>query len=207
MRPAAGNPGGHVRSVGHARLVTLPLALSGDQWITMAGVLSGAIGVVGGFVFAYFNGKAERLHSRQLAISARLHEQRLAAYVEIGRFLERQYLYVKRVEWVYRLPVQVADPPEPPSVDDWTMVMGKAKVSASAGVLEALQEAENTAYALDTAIATRKAALKDPEVEQIERELGMGSPHTLAVEGARLTAMTAIEEAERQMREELAAAT
>jgi len=186
--------------------VTLPLALSGDQWITVAGVLSGAIGVVGGFVFAYFNGKAERLHTRDLAISARLHEQRLAAYVEIGKFLERQYLYVKRVERVYYIPVQVADPPEPPSVDDWTMVMGKAKVSASAGVLEALQEAENTAYALDTAIVIRKAALEDPEVEQIERELGMGSPHTLAVEEARLTGMNAIEEAERRMREELAAA-
>jgi hypothetical protein len=188
-------------------LVTLPLALTGDQWITLAGVLSGAIGVVGGFVFAYVNGKAERLHSRQLALSARLHEQRLAAYVEIGRFLERQYLYVKTVERVWHVPVQVADPPEMPSVDDWTMVMGKAKVSASAGVLEAFQEAQNTTYMLDYAIADRKAALQDPEVEQFERELGMGAPHTLAVEEARLTAMTAIKETEQRMREELAAAT
>lgn len=186
--------------------MTLPLALSGDQWITVAGVLSGAIGVVGGFVFAYFNGKSERLHTRQLAISARLHEQRLAAYVEIGRFLERQYLYVKSLEFVYLIPVQMTNPPEPPSVDDWTMVMGKAKVSASAGVLEALQEAANKTYLFDMAIVERKAALQDPEVAQFESSLGLGAPHTLAVEEARMTAMTAIEEAEERMREELAAA-
>jgi len=189
--------------------VALPLALSGDQWLTLAGVLTGAVGVVGGFVFAYYNGKAERLHSRELAISARLHEQRLAAYVEIGRFLERQYLYVKRVEWewVNVLPVHGGDPPEGPSVDDWTMVMGKAKVSASAGVLEAMQEAESTTFALDMAIADRKIALADPAVKQFESSLGIGAPHTLAVEDARLIAMKAIEEAERRMREELAAAT
>ena len=188
----------------------LPLALSGDQWITLAGVLTGAIGVVGGFVFAYFNGKAERLHTRQLAISTRLHEQRLSAYVEIGRFLERQYLYVKWVEYVWTVPgteTLVSDPPKPPSVDDWTMIMGRAKVSASAEVLEALQEAEGTTYLLDLAIGTRKAAMTDPEVERKEREWGTAAPYMMAIEEARIPAKLAIEEAERRMREELAAAT
>ncbi len=182
----------------------LVLALTGDQWITLAGVLSGAVGVVGGFVFAYVNGKAERLHTRQLALSARLHEQRLAAYVEIGRFLERQYLYVRDVEFEYQLtPVPRPEPPEPPSVDDWTTVMGRAKVSASAAVLEALNEVENTTYALDTAIAIKKAALLDPEVAQIEITLGM--PHSIAIEEARRPALESIGEAERRMHEELAA--
>ena len=145
--------------------VALPLALSGDQWLTLAGVLTGAIGVIGGFVFAYYNGKAERLHTRQLAISTRLYEQRLAAYVEVGRLLERQNLYVSRVEFSYKqmLHVPMPDPPEQPSVDDWTMIMGKAKVSASAEVLEALQEVSNTTYRLDDAIAVRKFFLEDPE--------------------------------------------
>jgi hypothetical protein len=33
-------------------LVTLPLALSGDQWLALAGVLSGVIVGGGGLVFA-----------------------------------------------------------------------------------------------------------------------------------------------------------
>jgi hypothetical protein len=142
--------------------VTLPLALSGDQWITLSGVLSGAVGVVGGFVFAYVNGKAERLHSRHLALSTRLHEQRLAAYVDIGTFLERQYLYVRDVAFSYQMtPVPRPDPPEPLSVDDWTTIMGRAKVSSSPEVREALNAVMNTSYELETAIATRMAFLED----------------------------------------------
>jgi hypothetical protein len=70
--------------------MTLPLALSGDQWIALAGVLSGVFGFVGGYVFAYFNGKAERAHGERLARSGRLHEQRFAAYKEVARLLKRQ---------------------------------------------------------------------------------------------------------------------
>jgi hypothetical protein len=77
--------------------VTLPLALSGDQWFALAGVLSGVIGVGGGLVFAYFNAKEERSHGERLARSGRLHEQRFAAYREIARLLERQRLYLIRV--------------------------------------------------------------------------------------------------------------
>jgi hypothetical protein len=194
----------YVRRVVHAGSVALLLALSGDQWITLAGVLTGAIGAVGGFVFAYFNGKAERLHTRTLAISARLHEQRLAAYVEIGKFLEWQYLYVSRVEWWdIGLLVQTPDPPEPPGVDDWTTIMGKAKVSASSPVLEALQEVTNTTYALDHAIATKNAFMQVEGAEEIETTTGM--PHWIAVEEARRPAMEAIHEAETRMRDELSA--
>jgi hypothetical protein len=56
--------------------VTLRADVSGDQWIALAGVSSGAIVGVGGLFFAYFNGKAERAHGERLARSGRLHEQR-----------------------------------------------------------------------------------------------------------------------------------
>jgi hypothetical protein len=175
--------------------------------IALAGVLSGAVGVVGGFVFAYTNGKAERLHARQLALTARLHEQRLAAYVEIGQFLERQYLYARDVEfdWQQLTPLPRPDPPDPPSIDEWMTVMGKAKVSASPDVLEALIAVENAVYVLDSAIATKKFFHQDPNAAQIE--ITIGPHHQIAIEEARNPALEAIGEAERRMRDELAAAT
>ena len=51
--------------------VTLPLALSGDQWLAFAGVLSGVIVGGGGLVFAYFNGKEERARARRTARAKR----------------------------------------------------------------------------------------------------------------------------------------
>lgn len=88
--------------------MTLPLALSGDQWLALAGVLSGVLVGGVGLVFAYFNGKSERAYGERLARSGRLHEQRLAAYKEIARLLQRQRLYLVRTEPI------IGPKPDPP---------------------------------------------------------------------------------------------
>jgi hypothetical protein len=119
-------------------LVTLPLAFTGDQWLALAGVLSGVIVGGGGLVFAYFNGRSERQHGERLARSGRLHEQRFAAYREISRLLERQRLYLTRTE-----PILGPKPDPPPRLDDeeWATVSGLAAISPSEDVLTALEDA------------------------------------------------------------------
>jgi hypothetical protein len=78
--------------------VTLPLALSGDEWIAVAGVSSGVIVGLGSLVFAHLNGKVERAHGERLARNGRTHEQRRLAYVDIARLLSRQRLVLIRAE-------------------------------------------------------------------------------------------------------------
>lgn len=164
--------------------MTLPLALSGDQLIALVGVSSGALVGIAGLVFAYFNGKSERDHAKQLARSGRLHEQRLTAYVEIGKLLRRHALFVERsgpgIPGVPR-----PDPPPPLDDEEWTSLMGRAAVSATQSVLIALEAASYFASAYASDIEHR-------------------SDDHHAIRVTRDRARDAISDAEREMREELA---
>ena len=143
--------------------VTLPLALSGDQWLALAGVLSGVIVGGGGLVFAYFNGKAERAHGERLARSGRLHEQRFAAYREIARLLQRQRLFLVRTEPIIG---PKPDPPPPLDDDEWSAVSGLAAISPSEDVLTALDEAARMTNVFEIAVSTYRRVEARPPVAQ-----------------------------------------
>jgi hypothetical protein len=163
--------------------------------------LSGAFVGLGGLVFAYLNGRSERQHGERLARSGRLHEQRFTAYREISRLLERQRLYLTRTEPFLSKP----DLPAPLDDEEWATVSGLAAISPSEDVLAALQDAsqktsdfEIHAYTYQRIRARPSAARvnEDPEEEPKERQ---------SMDTARDRALGAITEAERAMREELAA--
>ena len=116
----------------------LLLALTGDQWLTLAALASGALIGLSSLVFAYFNGRSERTHGERLARSDRLHEQRFAAYKEVARLLERQRLYLTRTE---PLVGPKPDPPRPLDDEEWATVSGLVAISPSADVLAALEDA------------------------------------------------------------------
>lgn len=175
--------------------MVLPLALSGDEWIALGGVSSGAIVGLGGLVFAFFSGRSERAHGERLALSGRLHEQRLTAYVQIAGFLERQRLFLIRTEPFYSEPGQ-ADPPPPLNDDEWAAVNGLAAVSPSPEVLAALEYAQEGARFFEYAVRELRNAL-DAEGPQLFTARQQK-------DNARQRAIAAINETERVMREELA---
>jgi hypothetical protein len=97
----------------NARRAPRVMALTGDQWIAIAGVSSGAAVGLAGLAFGYFNGRSERQHAEGLARGSRLHDQRLAAYAELARYLERERLYLQRTE------PMIGPQPDPPGpLDD-----------------------------------------------------------------------------------------
>jgi hypothetical protein len=174
----------------------LPLALSGDESVALAGVLSGALVGIVGVGFAYFNGKSERTHSERIARSGRLHEQRLSAYIELGKALRRQGMFVVRTE-----PLIGPQPDPPDALDDeeWTALMGRAVVSASPDVLSALEDSNDETmrfqFAVGQVVQMNAQAADANQLVQARQRL----------DEARERALNAIEEAERVMREELAA--
>ena len=174
----------------------IPLALSGDEWLALAGVASGAIVGLGGLVFAYLNGKAERVHAERLARSGRLHEQRRLAYIEIARLLERQRLFLERT---HAFIGPKADPPEPLDDDEWARVSGLAAVSPSPEVGAALRETVQTAGAFEGAVMVYQFQEKKPRSASVE-----GKSAWLVMDEARGGAIAAISNAERVMRDELA---
>jgi len=176
--------------------VTLPLALSGDQWIALVGVSSGAVVGLGSLVFAYLNGKSERAHGERLARSGRLHEQRHTAYVEIARLLSRQRLFLIRTEPIIG---PKPDPPPPLDDDEWAAVNGVASISPSPGVLTALEEAAQKPSDFEIAVFNHRRVEANPRV------LGdQGMDARMEMDTARDRALAAITEAERAKREELA---
>ena len=181
--------------------VTLPLALSGDQWLALAGVLSGVIGVAGGLVFAYFNAKEERSHGERLARSGRLHEQRFAAYREIARLLERQRLYLIRTEPF------IGPKPEPPQAlddEEWAGVSGLASISPSREVLAVLEEAAQKTSDFEIHAFTYRRINERPPAARVNEDPEEELNARLSMDAARNQALGAITEAERVMREDLA---
>jgi hypothetical protein len=149
--------------------MTLPLALSGDQWIALAGVLSGVFGFVGGYVFAYFNGKAERAHGERLARSGRLHEQRFAAYKEVARLLKRQSLYLTRTEPIVG---PKPEPPQPLDDEDWATVSGLAAITPSGDVLAALEDAAQKTSEFEIHAFTYRRIGERPSAARVNEDLG-----------------------------------
>jgi hypothetical protein len=181
--------------------VTLPLALSGDQWLALAGVLSGVIVGGGGLVFAYVNGKEERAHGERLARSGRLHEQRFTAYKEIARLLERQSLYLIRTEpFIGPKP----DPPQPLDDDEWAAVSGLASISPSPEVLAALNEAAQKTSEFEIHAFTYRRINARPPAARVNEDPEEEPKARMSMDTARDRALGAITEAERAMREDLA---
>jgi hypothetical protein len=179
----------------------LPLALTGDQWIALAGVTFGALVGLGGYVFAYFNGRTERAHGERLARSSRLHEQRFTAYREISRLLERQRLYLARTE-----PFLGPKPDPPPPLDDeeWATVSGLAAVSPSEGVLAALQDASQKTSDFETRAFTYRRINARPAAARVNEDPDEEPKARRSMDAARDQALDAISEAQRTMRDELA---
>jgi hypothetical protein len=173
------------------------LALSGDEWIAVAGVSSGAIVGLGGLVFAYFNGKAERVHTERLARSGCLHEQRRLAYVEIARFLERQRLFLIRT---YPFMGPKPAPPEPLGDDEWSAVSGLAAVSPSREVEAALQDAAQRGTEFESAAAIYQ---HEETSRRVLTQEGQKSARQVMDE-SRDSALAAITKAQHAMRDELA---
>jgi hypothetical protein len=181
--------------------VTLPLALNGDQWLALAGVLSGVLVGGGGLVFAYFNGKSERAYGERLARSGRLHEQRLAAYKEIARLLQRQRLYLVRTEPIIG---PTPDPPPPLDDDDWAAVSGLAAVSPSQDVLAAMEEAARKTSDFEIDALKYRRIQAQPAAARVDEDPEEELNARVSMDAARDRALEAISEAQRAMREELA---
>jgi hypothetical protein len=177
--------------------MTLPLALSGDQWIALVGVLSGALVGIVGVGFAYFNGKSERAHAERIARSGRLHEQRFKAYVEIATYLARQRLFLARTEPLWES-ADAPGPPSPLSDEEWAALGGLAAVSPSREVLDALEHSQREARNFEDAVIQLRAAQKTAEGSELTN-------HYQQKDNARQRALIAIADTERAMREELAA--
>jgi gas vesicle protein len=172
--------------------VTLPLALSGDQWIAFFGVMSGAIVGVAGLVFAYMNGKAERVHGEKLARSERLYDQRREAYGSAAEVLEKYRRYIRITEAGMDLP-----DPDVPDTDDSASMYAALSVSASSDVAAALDRFDELGTAFIGTVYAYTGIRRQGGAIHMEEEARQ------AMEEAREHAIEAIDEAERLMREEL----
>jgi hypothetical protein len=173
--------------------VQLPLALSGDQVIALVGVTSGALVGLAGLVFAYVNGEREREHSKQLARSGRLHEQRREAYITLAELLEKVRTYINRTETALDVPA-----PNPPGDDEWVSTEAVAAVSAPSDVVAAFQSAKQAGIDFIARVLSYRGIRHQggrPQMEEGARQ---------EMEQARERAIAAIDEVERIMREELA---
>lgn len=181
--------------------MTLPLALNGDQWLALAGVLSGVLVGGGSLVFAYFNARSERQHGERLARSGRVHEQRFTAYREISRLLERQRLYLTQTE-----PFLGPKPDPPPPLDDeeWATVSGLAAISPSEDVLTGLEDASQKTSVFEIDALTYRRINARPAAARVHEDPDEELNARMSMDAARDRALEAISEAQRAMREELA---
>lgn len=171
--------------------------MTGDQWIALTAVLSGALVGVDGLIFGYFNGRAERNHARNLSRGARLHEQRLAAYADLSAYLERERISIARIEPVFVVS-EPQPPPDPLSADEWTQIMGRAAVAGSDEVRAAVEHARRqSGDFLGRAVVYRHMNAQHAEGQQL-------ADAGVAMEQARQEAFGAIDAAQAQMRGELA---
>jgi hypothetical protein len=175
----------------------VPLALTGDQKIALVGVLVGLAGTIGGLLFAYFNGRAERAAAHKLARSGRLHAQRLDAYADLSAFLERERLYIERTEPQIVVGEGQA-PPDPLSDEEWIKLRGRVSVGGSATVEAAVEEAQTRAHGFAGAVLSYRGIVQEGgnaiQVNQSREQM----------DRARRRAIEVIEDAQRVMRDELA---
>jgi hypothetical protein len=166
------------------------LAFTGDEWLALAGLAAGALGTLGGLVFAYFNRKAEQQHARELSRSERLHAQRRDAYVQLAAFLERMRL------WAYRTEPFMGPQPDPPtqaSDDEWTRLSGLAAVAGSLDVQSKMNGASKRLRDFEIAVLHYRTG-RDERFVETRRQM----------EDARQAAFAAITEVQEAMRDELA---
>jgi hypothetical protein len=98
--------------------------VTGDQWVAVVGIAAGIAGTVGGYLFGYFNGRAERTHAEHLSRAARLHNQRLDGYAEVSTYLlrEREFLSKRLTAGTYP-PVADNERFERPGREEWMEII------------------------------------------------------------------------------------
>lgn len=158
----------------------------------------GAVGTIGGLLFGYFNGRAERTEARALSRNSRLHAQRLDAYAELAAFLERERLYIARTEPVITFG-EAMPPPPALSENDWLTMQGRVGVAGSEAVERAVKDAQAAAMKFIGAVSVYRSADRRGTPD-LYSEGGLREQ----MDKARERATTAIDEAERAMRDELA---
>jgi hypothetical protein len=166
------------------------LALTGTEWIGLAGVAAGALGTIGGLVFAHLGRRAEHEHARELSRSQRLHAQRQDAYVQVAAFLERSRLWAFRTEPFWG---PQPEPPEPANDEEFVRLSALIAVAGSPEVQEKVRDATSRLRIFEITVGT----YRDEGYERVperRREL----------EGARTAIFDSITEAEEAMRDELA---
>jgi hypothetical protein len=178
-------------------VASLPAALSGDQWIALAGVAAGAVGALAGLVFSYFNARSERISAQSLARSERLHAQRVDAYATLASFLERQRIYAARTEPIFT----VGSPPplpKPTSDEEWLEMRGRASVAGTDAVDAAVKEAQKRFNEFSANVMVYRQMHERAEGKE-------GIKLRTQLDESRQSAYEAIDEAQRAMRDELAA--
>lgn len=175
-------------------------------------------GTVGGYLFGYFNGRAERTHGERLARAARLHEQRVDLYAEVAALLQRDKDFLYTTEAMATLFPR----PEPPQYqpqrakDVWRAVDGRVRVVGSEPVSNAVSRAQIAVRKFELSVQDYRdmlasqaddliAATSDEERERIRttRPAGFGTAAE-RVNQTRNDASALIDKAHSVMREELA---
>jgi hypothetical protein len=156
-----------------------------------------AVAVVGaiGIVVPAYTRRGDRLHERETARSARLHEQRLELYNEMAAALESARLYAERT---HPISGPQPDPPPPPDDREWSTLWARLQVGGSAEVIAAIDAAGNGAGGFRGRVMTYEALKAQGGVPESITEARKG------MDDARQRYTDAIDEAERVMRDELA---
>jgi hypothetical protein len=162
----------------------------------LAIVVTGAVGALG-IISPAVLAMVQRKHERELARSARLHEQRLDLYRELGQFLEMERMRLERTEPKVQFDPPLI-PPDPPTDETWARLHGEVGVAGSEAVRAALVE-------YHTAVRSLMGHLFS--LWGIREQAGDANPLAqqalAAVHGARATAVERLAAVEHVMREEL----
>jgi len=171
--------------------------VTADQTIAVVAVASGAFVGLAGIAAGYFTAKGERSHSEKLARSTRLHSLRAEAYGELAVFLERQRMYIQRVEpmMTFGEPLEA---PETPRDEEWMELMGRTAIASSEEVREAVDAAGRKTREWEYRVMEYRRAKNYAEGKE-------GADIAMAMHNARQDAYAAIDAAEQRMRDELAA--
>jgi hypothetical protein len=102
---------------------------------------TGTLGIVG-FLTTFFNGRADRRHTRRLAQDARLFESRVSVYEEVLAQANRDMLTMDRT---YPMIGPQPEPPAPAADEDWTRLSARISALGSDDVRTALQAFMETA--------------------------------------------------------------
>jgi hypothetical protein len=153
----------------------------------------GALGIVSPIV----QSRNQREHELKLSRAARLHEQRLGVYRDLGHFLEMERTRIDRVEPIMTVGEPRELPPEPTD-DEWAQLHGSVAVAGSDEVRTALNEFHASVGAFaGHSFTFRELRRQDVHGQQVQDSYE-------AMQASRKVAYAKLDETERVMRDELA---